>query len=482
MRPAVRITRALVVAGLLSTGAAGGELAKTPDAGSGTAAGSTNIPQSAGAQAAEHSGPTDVAPSMRLTAGKSALVRLPGDAARLSVGNPDVADVMLINPREVYLLGKKVGTTNVLVWIKGGRASIMDVLVDVDTTTLKGKLRELVPSESAFKLESLADSVVLSGRVSDSMKAQRLVTLAEIYSGGKKVVNLLSVDAPQQVMLEVKVAEVEKTLIDSLGVQFSGSLTSGGKTAFTLITQFLTGSSGAVGVNSPSNNSALTLDAEVQKGLVKILAEPTIIAVSGQEGSFLSGGVIFIPVAQSVTGGSAVITLVEKEFGVGLRFTPTVLDEGRINLHVTPEVSQLSQLGTPVSSSGGLTSVLPTITTRRASTTVQLRDGETFAIGGLISNNVTETIKAFPVLGEVPVLGALFRSSQFQTDRTELLFIITPRLVKPLQGSYALPTDNFVEFGRTEYFLEGQMEGGAESKPKPADPPPVGNPGGFQPN
>jgi pilus assembly protein CpaC len=173
---------------------------------------------------------------------------------------------------------------------------------------------------------------------------------------------------------------------------------------------------------------------------------------------------------------------VEKEFGVGLRFTPTVLDEGRINLRVTPEVSQLSQLGTPVSSSGGLTSVLPTITTRRASTTVQLRDGETFAIGGLISNNVTETIKAFPVLGELPVLGALFRSSQFQTDRTELLFIITPRLVKPLRGGYTLPTDNFVEPGRTEYFLEGQMEGDVESKPKPADSPPVANPGGFQPN
>ena len=167
------------------------------------------------------------------------------------------------------------------------------------------------------------------------------------------------------------------------------------------------------------------------------------------------------------------MTLEEKEFGVGLRFTPTILDEGRINLRVTPEVSELSQVGTPVTLGTGQTSVLPTITTRRASTTVQLRDGESFAIGGLIKSNVTETMRAFPILGQLPVIGMLFRSSEFQADRSELLFIVTPRLVKPLPPNYALPTDSFVPPTRSEYFVEGRMEG---QKPAPAAPAPQSAP------
>ena len=148
---------------------------------------------------------------------------------------------------------------------------------------------------------------------------------------------------------------------------------------------------------------------------------------------------------------------------------------------MTPEVSELSQIGTPITTLGGQTSVLPTITTRRASTTVQLRDGETFAIGGLIKNNVTETIKALPMLGELPVLGALFRSSEFQTDRSELMFIVTPRLVKPLPANYALPTDAFVEPSRADFLLNGRLEGQGAPLPAPQAPPPAGTqPGGFQ--
>ncbi len=433
-------------------------------------------PSSITPQTAAYAGPTEVTSSLRLTIGKSALVRLPANAARLSIGNPEVADVMLIKPREVYLLGKKVGTTNVFVWIKGGRTTIMDVSVDIDTGALKTKFGEFVASESAVKVASLADSVVLSGNVSDALKVQRLVSLAEVYSGGKKVVNLLTIEGSQQVMLEVKVAEVSKTLFDKLGVEFNVTRHIG-NTAFTLLTQFLTGSAGKITSTSGSGNTAITLDAEIQKGLVKILAEPTIMAMSGQEGSFLAGGRIFIPVPQSSSTGASTITLEEKEFGVGLRFTPTLLDEGRINLQVTPEVSELSQVGTPISTLTGQTSILPTITTRRASTTVQLRDGESFAIGGLIKSNVTQAVKAFPILGELPVLGALFRSSEFQTDRSELLFIITPRIVKPLPPNYALPTDNYIPPSRSEFFLKGQMEG--EPKPKPV-PPPTGQPGGFQ--
>jgi pilus assembly protein CpaC len=417
---------------------------------------------------------------MRLTVGKSALVRLPADASRLSIGNPEVADVMLINPREVYMLGRKFGSTNVFVWTRSGPTTIMVVIVGLDTATLKTRLGELVPGETAITVESLGDSVVLGGSVSDPMKVQRLVSLAEVYGGSKKVVNLLSVEGSQQIMLEVKVAEVSKTLMDKLGVEFNMTRTSG-NTSFTLLTQLLTGAANVLDASRANGRTAITLDTEVKNGLVKILAEPTIMAMSGQEGAFLAGGKIYIPVPQSGTGGASTITLEEKEFGVGLRFTPTLLEGGRINLRVTPEVSELSQIGTPITTLSGQTSILPTITTRRASTTVQLRDGETFAIGGLIKNNVTESIKALPMLGELPVLGALFRSSEFQTDRSELMFIVTPRLVKPLPANYALPTDSYIKPTRAEFLLGGKLEGQSSQPAAPPAPQPApAQPGGFQ--
>lgn len=417
--------------------------------------------------------PADITPPLKLVAGKSTLIRLPAATRRLSVSDPEVADVVLINPREIYMLGKKVGSSNVFVWGADGHTTIMDVIVDVDTDTLKAKLNEFLPSESGIVVASLANSIVLSGQASDPIKIQRAVTLAEAYSGGKKVVNLVGVGGSQQVMLEVKIAEVSKTLLDKLGVQFDATRSVGG-TSIRLLSRLLSSSAGALTLTSSSGKTAVTIDAETRRGLVKVLAEPTIMAVSGQEGSFLAGGKIFIPVPQSSVGGTT-ITLEEKEFGVGLRFTPTVLDEGRINLRVTPEVSELSQIGTTVTgttvtTAGGATSILPTITTRRASTTVQLRDGESFAIGGLIKNNITETMKALPLLGELPIIGALFRSSEFQSDRSELLFIVTPRLVKPLPPDYALPTDNFIEPSRSEYFIEGNLEGKAKPAPPSASP------------
>ncbi|HET8746395.1 MAG TPA: type II and III secretion system protein family protein [Ramlibacter sp.] len=421
--------------------------------------------------AAEFGGPTEVAPPMRLTAGRSALLRLQSDAARVSVGNPDIADVTLINPREVYLLGKKAGSTNVFVWSRN-RTTLVDVVVSMDVATLRSRLGELVPSESGVRVDAINDTVVLSGRVGDALKAARLVQLAEAYGGGRKIINMLSVEANQQVMLEVKVAEVSKTLLDRLGSNVD--LTRGGEHTFRLLSDFLAGAGGAVSAASGSGRTNLVLDAEINNGLVKILAEPNIMAISGQEGTFLAGGRIYIPVPQTGTGGTT-ITLEEKEFGVGLRFLPTVLDEGRINLRVAPEVSELSQVGTTLRA-GGQVSILPTINTRRASTTVQLRDGESFAIGGLIKNNVTEALKSFPGLGELPVLGALFRSTEFQTDRSELLFIVTPRLVKPLPPNYALPTDSFVEPTRAERYLEGRVEG---ATPPPAEAPATPAPG-FQ--
>lgn len=449
---------------------------------------------------------SEVGPHVDAILGKSTLVRLPAPITRISVGNPLVADVVLINPREIYLLGKSIGSTNVILWTKSGQATIVDVTVAMDTAALQDRLNQLLPGEKNIKVSASADTVVLSGRISDAVKASQAVELADTYSrtlagastgasgpmnGGSaanKTVNLLQLNDPQQVMLEVKVAEISKTLLDKLGVKFSNGHVTGSGWTYTLLSDFLFGNLGGFAQYSKGLNS-LQLDAQRENGLVRLLAEPTIMAISGQKGSFLAGGKVFIPVARNNdVAGTTTITLEEKEFGVGLTFTPTVLDGGRINLNVVPEVSELNQTGSPFISANGITSILPSFSVRRAATTVQLNDGQSFAIAGLIKNNVSETVKAFPVLGEIPILGALFRSSEFQNDKTELLFIVTPRLVKPLPPDYKLPTDNFIEPTRAEFFLGGKMEGSPQepqpaakvAKPTDSAPPQQANPGGFE--
>ncbi len=399
---------------------------------------------------------------VQLTAGKSIIIPLENGLNRVSIANPEIADITLIRSKELYVVGKKSGATNVFLWTAAGKMTVIDIVVAIDTSSLALKLKELMPNETEIQVRSAGDALVLTGQVADAAKVHRAMTIAEQHSG-KKVINLMSVGEVPQVMLEVKVAEVSKKLTEKLGAQFS-STGARGTFNYALIGNFLTG--GALStINGVGAGAALSrggeqlkLEAEIKNGLIKVLAEPNIIAVSGQEGAFLAGGKIFIPVPR-VDGSGTVVTLVEKEYGVGLTFLPTVLEGGKINLRVTPEVSELSLEGSTIKS-GTSVSVLPTISTRRASTTVQLMDGQSFAIGGLIKNNVTETISGLPFLGELPVLGALFRSSEFINDRSELMFIVTPRLVTPLEKIGALPTDRFVPPSRTEFLLNGQLEGG----------------------
>lgn len=442
----------------------------------------------------------EVMPPLSAVIGKSVILRLPSPVSRVSVGNPAVADINLLNAKELYMLGKEVGSTNMIVWYRSGGTAVADINVNIDTAALEARLRELLPGEKGIKVSTAADAIVLQGTVSDAFKVDQAIGITEAFvrrfstagaqgaagrAAGGRIINMLKVSAPQQVMLEVKVAEVSRTLLDKLGAEFNMSSASGGWTA-AIVSDFLIGSGGMLS-GSRGALKALNIDAEKKDGIVKILAEPNIMAISGQTGKFLAGGRIFIPVPQSnFGGGTGTITLEEKEFGVRLAFTPTVLEGGRIHLKVAPEVSELSLTGTTVSASSGdgnsitSSSVLPSISVRNAETTVQLNDGQSFAIAGLLKNNVTESVKRFPVLGEIPILGALFRSSEFQNDRTELMFVVTPRLVKPLPPNYALPTDHYHQPGRAEYFLEGKMEGtppaadipAASGKPQPA--------GGFE--
>lgn len=441
-------------------------------------------------------------PDMKLLVGKSTLLRLPEPIERVSVGNPAIADVTVISRNELYLLGKDLGSTNVIVWAKGGQATVIDVSVSSEPKLLEGEIANLLGAENEVKVHSTADSIVLTGTVQDAERAAQAVDIARawvrkltrgivmpIQSGGTgtsitvgetrnvaqaaqvagpTVINLLRVRAPSQVMLEVKVAEVSKTLLSRLGVSVR-SINTGGGATFDLLSRsnFLNQLLGAASLLSGSGRHGLAVDAQTNDGLVRILAEPNIMAISGQEASFRSGGKIFIPVGRrNDTTGGTVITLEEKEFGVGVQFKPTVLSGGRINLRVAPEVSELQQTGSPFSTVDGTVSVLPSFTLRRAETTVQLYDGQSFMIAGLIQSRTASTMNRFPGLGDIPVLGALFRSTEFQNDLTELMFIVTPRLVKPLPPLQALPTDGYTAPTLPEVHLGGELEGAPRTDAK----------------
>ncbi|MBO2951469.1 type II and III secretion system protein family protein, partial [Burkholderia pseudomallei] len=406
--------------------------------------------------------------------GKSLLVPLDEPVRNRTIGNPAVAQATMVSPRTLYLVGMSVGTTNMIVQGKSGACRIIDVAVGADAGGLQASLRQLMPRERDIRVSTAADTIVLAGNVSSAQAAQQAVAIAKAYSnrtnagaagsgGGARadVLNMLTVTSPQQVMLEVKVAEVSKTLINQMGsaVNIQGGF---GSWTGALVTSLLTGVGSGIAA-SKSNKLPLngSIDAQNTDQPVKILAEPRLVTISGQEATFLAGGKIFIPVPQSSGIGTNTITLQEEEFGVGLKFTPTVLSNGRISLKVAPEVSELSPTGVTLSAANvGNVSILPLITTRRASTTVQMGDGETFAIGGLIKDNAQGTLKALPGIGELPVLGALFRSTSFQQDRTELVFIITPHLVQPLEtADVPLPTDSFTKPNEADVYATGNMEG-----------------------
>jgi len=442
---------------------------------------------------------------VKMNAGKSTLIDLPEAIVRRTVGDGAVIDSRMVSPQVLYLSSGRIGATNVILQGRSGRCMLLDVVVGIDTDAVQSKIAELMPNERNLKVTAAGDSLVLVGTVSDAAAVERAVAIANAYvrtanqpgvnrapglsgaggagttapgasqlamqraeAGGAplsaRLVNLLGVSSAQQVMLEVKVAEVSKTLLDKLGTSIGGVRTSGSWT-YSLLTNFLSGTVGATLGAVNANGNQFSLEAEKKDGLIRILAEPNVMAISGQEGSFLAGGKVLIPVSQSnAAGGAPTIVLEEKEFGVGLRFSPTVLSDGRINLKVSPEVSELSRQGVAVSTGTFSNSVLPLITTRRASTTVQLFDGQSFAIGGLIKSSGAATVRALPILGELPIIGALFRSTDFQDEKTELVFIVTPRLVKPLPSDYVLPTDRVGDPDRMQLFLNGRMDTSGPSR------------------
>ena len=445
---------------------------------------------------------------MPIYLGRSKIVRLPEPVTHFMVGNDSVLQARMLDVETLYLLAVDAGATNLIVRGRSGECSVFDVSVELDAPAVRTAFGAAFPDETEITVSSVMDSLVLTGTVADGAAVARAGELAAAFvrrppgavragataaPGGKdeqgagpgvtatatinqgqgpRVVNLLNVRGPQQVMLEVKIAEVSKTLLERLeaGATFKFSA---GSWAGSLLSSFLTGKAHALFDARKTNGNQVTAAAEKQDALVRVLAEPNVMAISGQEGSFRAGGKVLIPVAQD----NNKVTLEEKEFGVGLAFTPTVLADGRINLKVAPEVSELSREGIGLSAvgiTGG--SILPLITERKASTTVQLYDGQSFVIGGLLKNNLVTNFKGLPGLGEVPILGALFRSVDYQQEKTELVFLVTPRLVKPLAGRVPLPTDAVPIPGRASTLLGGKFEANA-APPAPAS---GESPSGFE--
>ena len=411
---------------------------------------------------------TQAAKRLELTVGKSIVIKTNKAVKRVSTADPEVADFILISPREIYLTGKSAGITNLTLWQGKKIFAIYDLDVAYDVSRLKQRLHEVLPNETGLRVMATHNAITLSGRVSNAANISQAMAIAHEYAPEGNVQNLVEVGGVHQVMLEVRVSEISRSLLRKLGINFSVFSDSGnfGINKLASLTELMEDGSGTL-VSSSVNalfrfttgNYTWTgfVDALKQDGLLKVLAEPTLIALSGHEASFLAGGEFPVPVPQ----GLGSVGIEYKDFGVGLSFTPTVLSENRINIKVAPEVSSLD-FSTAMNLEGY---TVPGLSTRRTSTTIELADGQSFAIAGLLRDDVRHVIDKYPFLGDLPILGHLFQSKEFRREETELIIIATPRLVKPLDmEKQPLPTDSYIVPNDTEFYLWNLMEGREDEK------------------
>ena len=407
---------------------------------------------------------------LQAVVGKSIILKSPKPVKRVSIADPEIAAFILLSPKEIYITGKASGITNLTLWQNKKISVIYDLEVDYDISRLKQKLHEILPLEKEIRVIATHDSITLSGRISSAANLSQAMALAEAYAPKGNVRNLLEVGGVHQVMLEVRIAEMSKSVIKKLGINFSyarggdlglsllGGLVQLGDSTNTTLELLVSPAVNALfSFNKGSANWSGFVDALKEDGLIKILAEPTLIALSGQTANFLAGGEYPVPIP-SEDG----IGIEFKPFGVTLSFTPTVLSEDKISIKVAPEVSELDfSIALQV---GGY--IVPGLSTRRAMTVVELADGQSFAIAGLLKETIRDSMSKFPLLGDIPVLGALFRSRAFQKNETELIIIVTPHLVKPLDPArQTLPTDFYIEPDDTEIYLLGLMEGWEKNQP-----------------
>ena len=413
-------------------------------------------------------------PSASLTVpmNKSQIFRATQAISRITVGNPAVADAVPLSAQSFYVYGKKAGSTNVAVYGTNARLlAVLDIIVGADVEAIKKALYEVMPNEQ-IGVRSINGSISLTGTVDSAAKLNRAVDVAKQFiEKDQALINDMRVTGTQQVMLEVKVAEMQRNIAKNLDFKPFVSIGNPSRPSFTLSTQEpINPQNFAIAVGTITGHNFLfteTLDALESKGAAKILAEPNLIAMSGDTASFLAGGEFPIPIASSTTtGGLPTVTIEFKQFGVSLAFTPTIVDKDLINLAVAPEVSQLDK-SNAITLNGF---VIPAIATRRAKTTVELRDGQSFAIAGLLSSSFLDSMRGLPGIMDIPVLGALFRSSDYSRQETELVIIVTPHLVHPAPANTLVaPTDSFVPPSDAEFFLLGHTENSDSGIPAAAE-------------
>jgi len=382
--------------------------------------------------------------------------------AEISVANPAIADIATLSERTIYILGRAPGrTTMTLLGPDGALIANVEVQVVPDVAELRERLREILRGEH-IEVRPANDGIVLSGTVSSGRVVERAMELAERYAPGR-VSNLMLVGGSQQVMLQVRFAEMSRTVRQELGVNMNLSDATGGST--------FSGKSNDPGV-APSSLSLFSsfggnvrlnimLQALEREGLVRTLAEPNLTALSGQSAEFFAGGQFPVPTLNAETGQTSIQF---QPFGIELEFTPTVVDGQIINLSLE---SIVSSIDTEIP---GASNTLPGLRTREASTTVELRDGESFAIAGLLQDDFRDSIGRVPWLGDLPVLGALFRSASYQREQSELVIIVTAHLVQPVRGeALALPTDRVTIPTDRELFWQGRLSGAPRAGTAAAD-------------
>ncbi len=454
--------------------------------------------------------PTGLHQMLPLASGKSKVITLPRDARDILVSDPTVANAVIRTPKQIYVTGLANGQTNIIIFDRAGRQIVtLDVSVEKGGLDLESLIHRLLPT-SNIAVDVLNGNVVLSGSVDNAADAKQAVQLAAAFvdsssntaqtmtapgssangassvtlmsstmvasdkdksTGADKVINMLSIAGEDQVHLKVTVAEVQRNVAKQLGINLQGGISIGSFGAsfitdnpFSVACKAITNTIGKAGVTAGDNSLTAQIQALDQTGMVRTLAEPTLTAISGESASFLAGGEFPVPTGRDQDGN---ITITYKPFGVSLSFTPVVLNEGRISLHVKTEVSELSSENAVQLS--GLT--LPSIVVRRSESVMELPSGGSMVMGGLLQDNIRQTINAIPALGKLPILGPLFRSRDFKRNETELVIIVTPYLVKPVsRNQLARPDDGFATSSDRDAVLLGRINRvyGGKGQPVPS--------------
>ncbi|HEV2300872.1 MAG TPA: type II and III secretion system protein family protein [Stellaceae bacterium] len=406
-----------------------------------------------------------------LETGKGTLIRLSRAASTVFVANPDIADVQVKSPSLIYLSAKQPGETVIYAVDANDKVLLRSpVLVEPDLSRVRQSLAGLMPDQR-IRVASVAGNVILSGTVASAADAEKARALATSILGeakNTKIIDQLVIATPNQVNLRVRIDEVDRSVLKELGINWSKF----GSTLSFLTTNPTTVASESQNFAEFGRLSGQSVSAELealaQEGFVTTLAEPNLTAMNGQKASFLAGGEFPVPIAaNSAVGGVPTITVDFKTFGVSLAFTPTIIDATHLNLKIEPEVSQLTSDGAvslPITSQSTIS--IPALTVRRAQTTVELASGESFALAGLLQHTSTQDISKVPGLGDIPVLGALFRSDRFQRNESELVIIVTPYLVNPVRTALASPVDGWVPPHDMQRIMTGATN--RQSLPAPA--------------